>query len=86
MKAEIQALPLPNPGDWITVDGAVAILGKSKRQVIRYMADQRLASYRIYGSHDRWPERLIWRRDAEEFRDAMRTLGGRTETKRVRRG
>lgn len=69
-----QTLPLPNPGDWVTVEGAAMIVKRSKSQVIRYMADQRLASYRIYGSRDRLAERLIWRADAEAFRDAMKTV------------
>jgi excisionase family DNA binding protein len=38
MKHE-QTLPLPNPGDWLTTDGAARLLGVHRRTVMR-MADR----------------------------------------------
>jgi len=80
-----QKLPIPNPEDWVTVDGAAKLLRKSKQQVIRYMADQRIASYRIYGSRDRLAERLLWRHDVEGYADALRTVKRPGVVEQVRR-
>lgn len=66
-----QTLPLPNPGDWVTVEGAARILGKSKAQVIRYVADQRLAGYRFEGARERLADRMLWKAEVLEFKAAM---------------
>lgn len=70
----VQTLPLPNPGDWLTIDGAAMMLGRSKKQVIRYVAEQRIRGYRIEGSGPRLADRLLWRAEVEAFRDAQRTV------------
>lgn len=70
----VQTLPLPNPGDWVTIDGAAVILGRSKKQVIRYVADQRIRGYRFEGAGPRLADRMIWRAELEEFKEAQRTL------------
>ena len=80
-----ERLPLPNPEDWITVAGVAKMLGRSQKMVINYLADQRLASYRIQGSRDRLAERLIWRADAERFRDAVKTFRKPGVVEQVRR-
>lgn len=58
----------------MTVDGAAMRLGKSKRQVLRYMADERLRSYRVFGARDRLADRLLWVADVNELRDALRRV------------
>jgi hypothetical protein len=70
----VQALPIPNPGDWLTIDGAAMLLGRSKKQVIRYVADQRIRGYRIDGAGPRLADRLLWRAEVEAFRDAQQTV------------
>lgn len=81
----VQTLPLPNPGDWVTVDGAARLLGKSKKQVIRYLADQKIRGYRFYGATDRLAERMIWRADVEDFRKAQLLVSRPGVVEQVRR-
>jgi len=69
----------------VTVDGAARILGRSKRQVIRYLADQRIRGYRFYGSTDRLAERMIWRPELEDFRKAAATFRRPGVVEQVRR-
>lgn len=78
-------LPLPNPEDWVTIEGAARILHRSKAQVIRYVADQRLVGYRLYGSRDRLAERVLWRADVEKFRDAQQVIARPGVVERVQR-
>lgn len=80
-----QTLPIPNPEDWVTIEGAARLLGRSKQQVIRYVADQRLAGYRVYGARDRLAERLLWRADVERFKEAQRTIARPGIVEQVRR-
>src|SRR3982750_2661588 len=85
LRMNAQQLPIPNPEDWVTVDGACKILGRSKHQVIRYLADQRIRSYRIYGSRDRLAERLIWRHELLEFKAAQAKVRRPGVVEQVRR-
>lgn len=80
-----QTLPIPNPDDWVTVDGAVKILGRSKQQVVRYLADQKIRSYRIFGARDRLAERLIWRAELLEFKAAQAKVRKPGVVEQVRR-
>lgn len=70
----VQTLPLPNPGDWVTIDGAAAILGRTKKQVIRYVADQKIRGYRFEGAGPRLADRMIWRAELEKFKAAQQTV------------
>lgn len=69
-----QVLPLPNPGDWVTIEGAARILGKSKQQVIRYVADQRIRGYRLEGARERLADRVLWKPEVLEFKRAAATF------------
>jgi hypothetical protein len=69
-----QTLPMPNIGDWCTVRGAAGLLGKSESQVKRYMAEQRIRSYRPLGARDRLAEHLLWVPEVKDFRDAQQKI------------
>lgn len=58
----------------MTIDGAAAILGRSKKQVIRYVADQRIRGYRFEGAGPRLADRMIWRAELEQFKAAQQTV------------
>lgn len=70
-----QTLPLPNPGDWCTIDGAAEITGKSRRTIARYVELGTLTGYKIHGAGTRGA--LLWVPE-------VRALAGAVE--RVRRG
>jgi hypothetical protein len=80
-----QALPIPNPGDWVTVEGAARILGRSKWQVNRYLADQKIRGYRIEGARDRLADRLLWKPEVLEFKRAQTIVARPGVVEQVRR-
>ena len=67
-----QTLPLPNPGDWTTVDGACEILGVSRRTVARMVAAQVLTAYRVRGAGRR--EILLWVPEVREVAQARKRV------------
>lgn len=64
-----QTLPLPNPGDWCTIDGAAEITGKSRRTIARYVELGTLTGYKIKGSPRRGV--LLWVPQVRELAGAV---------------
>lgn len=59
-----QTLPLPNPGDWCTVDAAALIIGVNRRTVARLVDRGVLRKYSFAGS-----ERgvFLWKPEVIEY-------------------
>lgn len=70
-----QTLPLPNPGDWCTIDGAAEITGRSRRTIARWVDLGTLTGYRIHGAGRRHV--ILW---VPEVRELAASL------ERVRKG
>lgn len=73
VKDETRAAIAPNPEDWTDIEGAAAILGKSRATIYALVDAGALTQYRI-GAH-----RCLWRAEVQHVADAYRAL-------RVRRG
>ena len=66
-----QTLPLPNPGDWISIAAAAARLEVSRRTVERLIEDGRLTGYWIEGARGRTAAAILWRADVQRLREAL---------------
>lgn len=66
-----QTLPLPNPGDWVSVAGAAAITRTSVRTITRRIADKRLKAYLPFGAQDRPSNYILWRPEVVELGRAI---------------
>lgn len=67
-------LPLPNPGDWVSVAGAAAILRCSVRTVTRRVREGRLKAYLPYGARDLPNNYILWRKDVADFGKALKLV------------
>lgn len=74
MSSYQQALPLPNPDDWISPAGAAQILKLSLRTLERRIADGVLKSYLPFGAWDVPSSRILWRPEVEAYGRAMATV------------
>lgn len=63
-----QTLPLPNPGDWLDQNDTARRLDRSRRTI------DRLVSAGILTLYDIGTQRLFWRAEVEQVRDAQRVL------------
>jgi len=64
-----QTLPIPNPGDWCSVDGAAALLQVSRSSVYRFAERKLLTMYYA----DTVP--LLWRAEVTELATARARAG-----------
>jgi hypothetical protein len=71
-----QTLPLPNPGDWVSVAGAAAITRTSIRTITRRIADGRIKAYLPYGAADRPSNYILWRPEVRELGLALLKVKG----------
>jgi excisionase family DNA binding protein len=77
-----QALPFPNPGDWVSIAGAAEMLGVSGRTVARMVDDGRLRSFLPEGAFDRPANRILWRADVDDLKCALLVVSGARQTRR----
>jgi len=70
-----QTLPLPNPGDWLTTEGAAYELGVSRRTVERMAEREVLTPYQPAGGPRETPGPMYWRPEVLRVRDARRLSG-----------
>lgn len=71
-----QTLPLPNPGDWLTVGAAATRLRKSRRTVERYVALGTLTGYWPEGAVKRAGSAMLWRPQVLELAAALDKVRG----------
>lgn len=63
-----QTPPLPNPGDWLDQNDTARLLDRSRRTIDRLVSAGILTLYEI------GTQRLFWRAEVEQVRDAQRVL------------
>lgn len=63
-------LPLPNPGDWLTTDGAAHLLGVHRRTLMRMVDIGQLTAYEPGAGFKKTPPLMFWRPAVEALRDA----------------
>jgi excisionase family DNA binding protein len=68
---DAQTLPLPNPGDWLTIAGAMRRLHVSRRTVERMVHDGRLTGYYLEGSPRRVASAVLWRAEVMALAEAL---------------
>lgn len=72
---DMDQLPLPNPGDWITITGAADLLGCSRRTVGRMVAGGQLHAYPPRHGLLEQPLLLLWYPEVQEVLAARKRLG-----------
>lgn len=71
------ALPLPNPGDWMTRQAAANALGCSTRSVERMVADGVLHGYQpIAGKREKRVTMILWAPEVDDLAKARRRVAG----------
>lgn len=69
-----QTLPLPNPGDWMTLDGAAFLLTVSTATVRRMVRDGVLTEYRPLTRLGMRGPLMLWRPEVNRVLDARLTV------------
>ncbi len=70
-------LPLPNPGEWLTVKATAALLKVDYRTVVRMIERGTLTEHRPWAAPDEKAPVIIWREEA------MSVLSARTRLARA---
>lgn len=65
-----QALPLPNPNDWVTITGAAHFLGVHRRTIERMIERETLTGYRMWGAADEQVPQMIWKPELMQVKSA----------------
>lgn len=73
-----QTLPLPNPGDWVTTEGAAWLLGVSRRTVERMAAAGTLTAYRPGAGPIERPPAMFWLPEVARVKEARLLVAGAT--------
>lgn len=74
-----QALPLPNPGDWMTGARAAELLGVDRCTISRMVADGILRAYLPQCTPNKTQRfNLFWAAEVEELRQARIRVGRQT--------
>lgn len=69
-----ETLPIPNPGDWLTVSATAQALGTSRRTVMRMAARGALRDYSPIGADGEKPTVLFWWADVAKIRAAREAI------------
>ncbi len=71
-------LPMPNPGDWMTVNAAATLLTVDRRTIDRLIDKGTLTVHRPYAGPGEKPPLLLWRAEVLQVMSARRRLAGAT--------
>lgn len=74
-----QTLPIPNPGDWLTLNAAAEFLGVSRRTLLRMVEKRALTAYSPYGGFREKSPTMFWRADVAVVEQARTRLGARAK-------
>lgn len=71
-------LPLPNPGDWVTIEWAAAHLGVDRRTVHRWIGKNVLTSYcpRVGPKETKRRHVMLWAVQVEDLKAALQKVAG----------
>lgn len=69
-------LPLPNPGDWMTIKAAGQLLSVDERTVRRFLDKGTLTKHHPYVATDEKPPVFIWRAEALALLGARNRVSG----------
>lgn len=69
-------LPLPEPGNWMTIMAVAHLLGVNRKTVDRWIEKGTLKAYAPYAAPDERPQQMIWRDHALSLLGARKRLSG----------
>jgi hypothetical protein len=73
-----QTLPIPNPGDWMTINSAALLLRVDRRTIGRMINKGTLTGYQPYAAPDESAPLLLWRAEVLAVLGARNRLSGAT--------